>query len=56
MRDLSQRIATQTGEPRAGEFLRQRISIEIQRENAISVLGTPENAKNIDGLFTLLKF
>ena len=56
LKDLSQRIAHQTGEPRAGEYLRQRISIEIQRGNAISVLGTAESRKNVDELFTLLKF
>ena len=39
IRDLSQRISTQTGEPRVGEFLRQRISIEIQRGNAMFVRG-----------------
>ena len=29
-----------TGDPRSGEFLRQRLSLDIQRGNAASVLGT----------------
>ena len=53
LKDLSNRVANQTGEPRACEYLRQRISIEIQRGNAIFVLGTAENQKDIDELFTL---
>lgn len=34
-----------TGNPRAGEFLRQRLSLDVQRGNAASVMGTlPINA------------
>ena len=40
LRDIGKRIAERTGEKRASEFLRQKISIDIQRGNAASVLGT----------------
>ena len=35
------------------EFLRQRVSIEIQRGNAASVMGTVDNAKDWNALFLL---
>jgi len=38
--EIGRRQAVATGEVRAGFFLRQRISIALQRGNAISVLGT----------------
>ncbi|XP_031330809.1 uncharacterized protein LOC116161558 [Photinus pyralis] len=37
---LGKRIASITGEPRATSYLRQKISIAIQRGNAASVMGT----------------
>ena len=37
---LGKKIAERSGEPRSLEFLRQRISVELQRGNATSVLGT----------------
>ena len=52
--DISRRIAERTGEPRSGEFLRQRISIEIQRGNAVSVLGTTDMPRGADDVFFLL--
>ena len=38
--DIGQRIARETGDPRALAFLRQRISLAVQRGNAASVVGT----------------
>jgi len=38
--EIGRRQAVAQGEPRAGSFLRQRISIAMQRGNAISVMGT----------------
>lgn len=38
--DLGGRIVTASGEPRSSFFLLQRISVEIQRGNCISILGT----------------
>ena len=40
-----------TGNVRSMEFLRQCVSIEIQRGNAAAVMGTVENPKEWDGLF-----
>ena len=49
--DIGNRIKQATGNPRAMEFLRQRVSIEIQRGNAASVMGTVENKKDWSSLF-----
>ena len=38
--DLGRRISQVTGDPRATAFLRQRLSLAVQRGNAASVLGT----------------
>jgi len=40
VREIGRRQAVAQGDPRAGSFLRQRISIAMQRGNAISVMGT----------------
>ncbi|KAI8425993.1 hypothetical protein MSG28_004972 [Choristoneura fumiferana] len=39
-RELSNRLREATGNPRAGSFLAQRISIAVQRGNAACVMGT----------------
>ena len=52
--DIARRIVERTGEPRSMEFLRQRLSIEIQRGNAVSVLGTTDVPKGSDDVFFLL--
>ena len=38
--DVGCRVKRVTGNLRAMEFLRQRVSIEIQRRNAAAVIGT----------------
>ena len=38
--DLGRRLALVTGDPRSGAFLRQRLAISVQRENAASIRGT----------------
>jgi hypothetical protein len=40
MKDLGKRLQLATGEIRAGEFLAQRLSVEIIRSNAVSIMGT----------------
>ena len=52
--EIATRIRDQTGEVRAEEFLRHRISVEIQRGNAASVLGTVDKPKICDEVFFLL--
>jgi hypothetical protein len=40
LRDIGQRIAAVTGEPRSHQFPMQRLSVTVQRGNAACVLGT----------------
>jgi hypothetical protein len=47
-------ITERTGELRASEFLRQRISIEIQRGNAACILSTHQNGRNLDEVYYIL--
>ena len=54
VKEVAAKIEEQTGESRAEQFLQQRISLEIQRGNAVSVLGTVDKPKSIDELFFLL--
>ena len=51
---IGKRIKEHTGDLRAMDLLRQKISIDIQRGNAVSVLGTVESLTNLDGPFFLL--
>ena len=44
--DVGSPVKQATANPRAMEFLRQRVGIEIQRRNAASVTGTVDNAKD----------
>ncbi|CAH2232164.1 jg12329 [Pararge aegeria aegeria] len=39
-KELSKRVIESTGDPRAGSYLGQRISLAIQRGNAARILGT----------------
>ena len=41
--DLGRRLVAATDDARAGAFLRQRMSIAVQRGNAASVRGTQSN-------------
>ena len=52
--DIGRRVQQATGRERSSEFLRQRISMEIQRGNAASVMGTAETSKDWDRCFLLL--
>ena len=49
--NLGRRLKDKTGEIRSVEFLRQRLSIEIQRGNAASVLGTVPRSKALDEIY-----
>ena len=51
--EVGNRVKQATGNERAMEFLRQRVSIEIQRGNAASVMGTVDNPKEWNNLFLL---
>ena len=52
---IGKRITEHTGDKRATEFLRQRISIEIERGNAISVLNTYEGGRPLEEIFYVSK-
>ena len=52
---IGRRIGEETGEPRSLSFLRQRISIEIQRGNATSLLGTFKFNKGPDEIFYVFR-
>ena len=54
LREVGKRIADRTGEKRSSEFLRQRISIDIQRGNAACVLGTFPFSRGLDEIFYIL--
>ena len=51
--DVGNRVKWETGNPRAMEYLRQRVSIEIQRGNAATMINTVENSKEWTDLFLL---
>jgi len=56
MHELGRRIATPTGERRSTEFLLQRLSVAVQRDNASCVLGTVDTSsdyKNFDVVYYL---
>ena len=50
---VGSRVKQATGNVRSMEFLRQRVSIEIQRGNAGAVMGTVDNPKDWNSLFLL---
>lgn len=47
-KEISKRLNDTTGDPRAGGFLGQRISLAIQRGNAASILGTMPQGPFLD--------
>lgn len=51
---LSRKIALKTNEPRSKSFLKQRISMAIQRGNAASVMGTFRDCDKMNEIFYLL--
>ena len=51
--EVGSRVKQATGNVRSMEFLRQRVSIEIQRGNAAAVMGTVDNPKDWNSLFLL---
>ena len=45
--EIGRKCVDSTGERRSFEFLKQRISVEIQRGNAFSVFGTLPNVSEL---------
>jgi len=52
--EIGKKLVSNTNEIRAAAFLKQIISLEIQRENAISVLGTAPVSLGLHENFFLL--
>ena len=48
-------LVERTGESRSPDFLRQRISIEIQRHNALCIFGTIPPSRGLDEIFYLVR-
>ena len=55
VKDIGRKLASQTGEHRATSFLVQKISIELQRGNACSVLGTFPAGRGLKEIFFVVK-
>ena len=55
IKDIGRKLVAQTGEQRATCFLVQKISIELQRGNASSVLGTFPSSRGLEEIFYILK-
>ncbi len=53
---LSERMKSETEEPRSKLFLMQNIGIAIQRCSAASVMGTFPSGANLDEVFYLIQF
>ena len=51
VKEVGARIAEQTGEKRATNYLIQTIGMANQRGNAVSILGTVPDAKSLDEIF-----
>lgn len=51
---LGNLIKMATGEPRSKQYLRQRISLAIQRTNAARIMGTFENDERLEEIFYIL--
>ena len=55
IKDIGQKLTSETGEQRATSFLVQKISIELQRGNAGSILGTFPNSRGLEEIFYVLR-
>ena len=51
LRELGQRLGQVTGEARSYNYLLQRLSVDIQRGNAASVLGSVGHAADLEDFF-----
>ena len=53
LKDIGSRVAAKTGEPQAGQFLMQSISMAVQRGNVASILGSFGATDKLDEVFYL---
>lgn len=54
IRKLGNLLKMSTGEPRSEQYLRQRISLAIQRTNTARIMGTFENDEHLEEIFYIL--
>jgi len=54
LQELGRRITNATAEPRFFMFLMQRISVAVQRGNAVCITGTTPPSSNLDSEVALL--
>ena len=52
--EIGKKLISNTNETRAAAFLKQKISLEIQRGNAVSVLDTAPVSRGLHEIFFLL--
>lgn len=55
IKDIGNRMKSITGEDRSTTFLIQRISLAIQRGNALSILGATPKTRGLEEIFYILK-
>jgi hypothetical protein len=55
LRDVGRRVAAETGKPRSLQFLLQRVSVAVQRDNATYVIGTVREDCSWDDIFYLYR-
>ncbi|CAH2239646.1 jg20582 [Pararge aegeria aegeria] len=55
-KELSKSVIESTGDPRAGSYLGQRISLAIQRGNAGSILGTVPRCGGFEDVLDFIYF
>ena len=51
---LGRRLSAQSGENRATSYIQQNISMAVQRNNAVSIVGTIPPSKSLNELFYVL--
>ena len=54
--EIGKKLILNTSEIRAAAFLKQKISLEIQRGNAVSVLGTAPVSRGLNEIYFLLNW
>ena len=53
-KQLGKIVKMTTGEPKSELYFKQRMSVELQRTNAASVMGTFETSAKLDEIFYIL--
>jgi hypothetical protein len=54
IKTIGKKIFASTDEPKSTSYLIQRISLAVQRGNAVSIIGTIPSSRSLDEVFYLL--